>query len=82
MSLLCSVIACHTSFDFKSFLCLGGLLLNGLRYPQVGATRARLENGILLECRKLLENAVTPACQLHAILLGGGLFTSLPLSTA
>ncbi len=43
---------------------------NGLRYPQVGGTRTRLENGILPKRRKCLKNAANPTCRVHAVLGG------------
>jgi hypothetical protein len=41
-----------------------------LRYPQVGGTREQYFSGIRLMPRKVLENAQTPTCRVHAVLGG------------
>jgi hypothetical protein len=41
---------------------------NGLRYLQVGEMRQRYFDGISRKPHKVLENAPTPTCQVHALL--------------
>ena len=41
---------------------------NGLRYPLVGGTRQRHFAGTSSKPNKLLENAQTPTCRVHALL--------------
>jgi len=41
---------------------------NGVRYPLVGGTRQRHFAGTSLKPRKVLENAQSPTCRVHAVL--------------
>jgi hypothetical protein len=44
------------------------VLANGLRYPLVGGTRERRFAGTNSKPCKVLENAQTPTCRVHAVL--------------
>jgi hypothetical protein len=53
---------------------------NGWRYLQVGEMMQHYFDGISLKPCKVLKNAATPTCQVHAVLGGGfGLLDNLPM---